>query len=228
MELLSVLQARVVAWIEPAELNPKAAVFFPDLVQAAVARYSFQKFPQKPEDFDEAKGVTFAAGRLGNSVIEQLIIYTYGILIDTRSSTQESKRLLEEALQWASTELGLVYNPSMVKRWQYTSQLIFRTDFPLTDISPAIQAAARKLTKHVGDITGERLSYELIFLAIDHDQMARRYPLGRFSIQRRDNTPFSENKYFSEAPLQTDDHIALLKQFEADLRTPLIPASIVN
>lgn len=228
MELLSVLQARAVAWIEPSELNPRAAVFYPDLVQALVARYNFQKFPQKIEDFDEAKGVTFGVGRLGNSVIDQLIIYTYGIVVDTRSSTQHSKRLLEEAFEWGSKELRLVYKPSMVKRWQYASQVVFRSDVLLTEISPAIQTAARKLTERISAITDEPLSYELTALAIDYDQMARKHPLGRFSIQRRENTPFSENKYFSEAPLQTDDHIALLEQFESDLRPPRKPASAAN
>jgi hypothetical protein len=219
MELVSVLQARAVAWVEPVELNPRAAVFYPDLVQALVARYNFQKFPQKLEDFDEAKGVTFAVGRLGSSVIDQLIIYTYGIVVDTRSSTQDSKRLLEEAFEWGSKELGLVYNPSMIKRWQYASQVIFRSDINLTEINPTIQTAAQRLTERICAITSETLSYELTTLVIDYDQMARKHPLGRFSIQRRDNTPFSENKYFSEAPLQTDDHIALLERFETDLRS---------
>jgi hypothetical protein len=100
------------------------------------------------------------------------------------------------------------------------SQVIFRSDVNLTEINPTIRTAARELTERICAITSERLSYELTALVIDYDQMARKHPLGRFSIQRRDNTPFSENKYFSEAPLQTDDHIALLERFETDLRSP--------
>ena len=203
--------------MEPTELNPRAAVFYPDLTRAIVARYGFQKFPQTLEEFDEAKGVTFAAGRLGNSVIEQLIIYTYGILLDTRSSTEESKLLLEEAMQWGKDELGLVYEPSMIRRWQYASQVTFRSDVPLTGIQTAFQALAGKMNKHVRELTGEDLKYDLTAFFVDYDQLTRKHPLGRFSIQRRDNTPFSENKYFSEAPLPTDVHIKLLEEFEQDI-----------
>ena len=221
MELLSVLLARALAWVEPAELNPRAAVFYPDLTRAIVARYGFQKFPQKLEDFDESKGVTFAAGRFGKSVIEQLIIYTYGILLDTRSSTQESKRLLEEAMQWGKNELGLVYEPSMITRWQYASQVTFRSDVPLTGVQTAFQTLADKTRKHILELMGEDLKYELTAFFVDYDPLTRKHPLGRFSIQRRDNTPFSENKYFSDAPLPTDIHIALLEEFERNVSAGL-------
>jgi len=72
-------------------------------------------------------------------------------------------------------------------------------------------------SKGVADTMGENLKYDLSILSIDYDQLTRKHPLGRFSIQRRDNTPFSENKYFSDAPLPTDVHLRLLEQFERDL-----------
>src|SRR5437899_7031333 len=125
MELAAVLLARSMAWVESADLSAKSSVFYPDLVKALVARYNFQGFPQKLEDFDVAKGVTFTSGRSGNSVITQLVIYTYGIILDTQISTQESRRLLEDALEWGSKEFGLTYSSSMIKRWQYSSQVIF-------------------------------------------------------------------------------------------------------
>jgi hypothetical protein len=217
MELASILLARAMAWVEPIDLNPRGAVFYPDLTKALVARYNFEKFPQRLEDFDESKGVTFGVGRLGNSVIEQLVIYTYGIVVDTRTSTQESKRLLEEAFIWGSKELGLTYKPSMVKRWQYASQVTFRSTVPMANACPAVQRLADGVSKAVAEAMGESLKYDLAILAVDYDQLARKHPLGRFSIQRRDNTPFSENKYYSDAPLPTDLHIRLLEQFEADM-----------
>lgn len=217
MELSSVLLARALAWVEPRDLNPRGAVFYPDLVKALVARYDFQRFPEKLEDFDESKGVVFGAGRLGGTVIEQLVIYTYGIMLDTRVSTQESKRLLEEAFDWGRKELGFTYRPDMVKRWRYVSQVTFRSTSPMTGAGSAVGRLAAGVAKNVADVTGENLKYDLAILSVDYDQLGRKHPLGRFSIQRRDNTPFSENKYFSDAPLPTDIHIQLLEQFERDL-----------
>jgi len=217
MELASILLARALAWVEPADLNPRGAVFYPDLIKALVARYHFQKFPQKLEDFDETKGVTFGTGRMGGTTIEQLIIYTYGIVLDTRISTQESRRLLEEAFEWGSKELGFAYRPDMVKRWQYGSQVTFRSTAQMTGANSAVGKLAAGVAKGVADTIGENLKYDLSILSVDYDQLTRKHPLGRFSIQRRDNTPFSENKYFSDAPLPTDIHIRLLEQFEKDL-----------
>jgi hypothetical protein len=203
------------AFVEPIDLNPTGKVSYPDLVEALVARYKFQKFPEKADDFDETKGVVFTEGKSGNTVIERLTIYAYGILVDTRVSTSESKRLLEEALDWGTKDLGLAYKP--VTRWQFASQVTFHSKVPLAAANSALQLLTQGVARGISDTIGEKLDYDVTVIVVDHDQLARKHALGRFSIQRRENTPFSENKYFSEAPLPTETHISLLEQFEANI-----------
>lgn len=215
MEVAAVHLARAVAMIEPIDLNPGGKAYYPDIASALVRRYNFQKFPQRPEEFDETKGITFAAGKFDRCVIEQVTIYPYGILLDTRVSTNESKRLLEDALQWGQKELGLAKR--QVTRWQYVSQLTFYSKVPITDAGMALQTLSDGVAKGVSQVTGESLHYEVTAIFVDYDQLTRKHPMGRFSIQRRENTPFSENKYFSDAPLATDLHIELLEKFEANL-----------
>jgi hypothetical protein len=217
MDSITVLSAAATAWVESNDLNPRGAVFYPDLVKAIATRYNFQKFPEKIEDFDETKGVAFIAGKLGKTVIERLTIYTYGLSLQTRVSTEESKRLLVEGLEWASKELGLVYKPDMTKRWHYYSQITFYSKLQLMATHSAFQQLADRVSKSLLEAIGENLKYELTACVVNFDQLTRKHPLGYFSIQRRENTPFSENKYFSDAPLPTDVHIKLLEQFEADL-----------
>jgi hypothetical protein len=38
-----------------------------------------------------------------------------------------------------------------------------------------------------------------------------------FSVERRADIPFSENIYFSSAPLRTSEHLDVVKEFEASL-----------
>ena len=217
MKIAAIHLAKAMAFFEPIDLNPKGAVAFSDVVKGLVERYKFEKFPQKQEEMDQTKGIVFSSGRFNTMVIDALTIYLHGITLDTRSSTEDSKRTLEEILQWAGKNLGLVYDPAMINRWQYASQITFLSDFSLTDMHPAIRQLADGVTKAVGEFASDKPKYESIALVLDHDPFTRKHILGRFSIQRRENEPFSENKYFSDAPLPTDVHIRLLQQFEAGI-----------
>jgi len=186
-------------------------------VKRIVERYQFQKFPQQFQDFDEQKGIEFLSGKIGGEVIERLVIYNTGILIDTRSSTNASKALLEDALSWAKSTFGLNYQPEMIRRFGYVSQITFYSEVSLNELNPALQKLADRLTSIVSEIHGEKVQYQTSSLAIHHDPLTRKNGIAGLTIFPRADTPFSRNKYFSEAPLPTDTHIALLEEFEGDV-----------
>lgn len=216
MRLASVHLARATVWIEPADLNPRGLTLLP-LVRDLASRYKFRKVPEKPEEFDEAKGITFGMGSSGETAIDQLVVYTYGILLDTRASTDKSKQILEEILVWASKEYGLAFKPQMARRWQFTSNVIFYSDvMPLAFPTQLLELSGR-ISHAVEQVMQEKLQYEPVTITFDYDALTRKHPLGGFSIQRRENTPFSEGKFFSAAPLPTETHIKLLEDFEKSL-----------
>jgi hypothetical protein len=212
MELAAILLAKTLAFVESADMNPHGSVFFPDLVKALVARYNFQTIPKTREETEKGKGTTFALGRFGNTVIEELTFFPFGITLSTRVSTTESRRLLDDAFLWGQKEFGLIVKNA---RWQYESQVTFHSKVPLTSMNPAAQIIAEVLARNAKAVTGDELKYELTAVQWEFDQLKRKYSLGRFSIQRRDNTPFSDNKYFSDAPLETEVHLKALEEFEA-------------
>ena len=62
MRLSAVLLARVIGFLEMNDLNPRGKVRLPAVASMLVDRFGFAKYPQKPEEFDETKGVEFVEG----------------------------------------------------------------------------------------------------------------------------------------------------------------------
>ncbi|MGC2111095.1 MAG: hypothetical protein WA655_16385 [Candidatus Korobacteraceae bacterium] len=217
MRLSAVTLARVLAFVETFDLNPQGTVFFPDLVAKLVEKCGFQKFPQTLQDFDEQKGVDFLAGRWGRINIEKLTVYNNGILLDTRVSTSISEQVLSEALEWVR-QVGVVYQPQMIKRKGFLSSFSFYSDAPLLGPTTAFNKLEQSLSRIIQERTGLNLVHQPTRLDFDFDRtVAQQLPIAMFTIQRRAVTPFSENKYFTEAPLRSEEHVALIEEFERDV-----------
>jgi hypothetical protein len=218
LQLSAIILARVLGYIEPIDLNPRGTIFYPEFTHELVERYKFQKFPQKLEEFDESKGVEFHQGKIGDKIIQKFVIWNTILVVETRSSTTDSKQILEEILVWATARFGLKFKPGMIKRFAYVSDLTFHSDVPILAGNPAITRLATETSKAVSEIWQEPVQYEPMGVGVGHDPLSRRYAIASFMISHRAESRFTENKYFSEAPLPTDKHIALLEQFEADTK----------
>jgi hypothetical protein len=218
MKLAAVILARVVFFVESVDLNPRGAAYYPDVIKGLVERYRFQSYPQKLEDFDEQKGVTLAVGKIGQTTIDKVVIYNWGLFLETTSSTTEAERLLNDALVWGVQALNLRYEPAMIKRKAYVSHITFYSDAPLLSLNPILDAVGEKISKVVS--ASLKLPYVFhptgILLGIDPEE--QRIPVQRFSIERREGAGFSENKYFSAAPVPTDLHLDLVAECEKALQ----------
>ena len=82
-----------------------------------VDRYKFQKFPQSADQLDESKGIEFLEGKIGDRVIQKFVIWNTLLVVETRSNTADSKRILEEMLAWGPQKFGLNYRPGMISQF---------------------------------------------------------------------------------------------------------------
>jgi len=218
MEDVTIIQARFIAFLEIVDLDPKGQLHWPDFFPALVEHYAFQKFPQKYEEFDLQKGIALADGKWEGGHINKVEIYPGGIAVDTRSSNEDSERLFHECLTWAAMKFGLQYHQKMIKRKAYVSQLMFHSDAPIfSALSGSLSRLAEKVTQAVEQSYGERINYEPFSFSFHCDQTTRQLSPTAFGVSRRLGVPFTENKYFSEAPLPTRLHEELLRTFDADL-----------
>lgn len=80
---------------------------------------------------------------------------------------------------------------------------------------PIIKDIADLLTQRTSDDLKHVFTFQPTALLINADLSQTKIPPSVFSVERLAEHPFSEQLYFSSAPLRTDEHLTVLQQFEA-------------
>jgi hypothetical protein len=232
LKLSSIALARTLAFVEVADLDLKGRVFFPALVGEIVNRYQFQVTPKLlSEQQETARSFEFRIGKAGDVIIDAFKMFDTLLVVETHSNTRDSQVIIEEMLDWAVKKHGLTYQPEMIRHWSYVSSITFYTDVPLLGAaSNPLASLSDKINGAISEIWKEDIPYVPGAIAIGHDPLLRKNGIAPFTLSHRAEIPYSENKYFSEAPLPTDTHIKLLEEFEADVlaATPHVMARRVE
>jgi hypothetical protein len=217
VELVSVVLARSIGFVETGFLNPRGELPWQKLVSLLLERFSFMEVPAKLEDLDRSKGITFKAGYFDGQGIDVLTIYNDGIKIDLRSSTENGQKIITDSLEWLREKAGLAYRTGMIARWAYLSQFVVRSDIGLDTIHPAFSVLSEKVSEYVNQRTNEHYKYRISGISFDFPKLTADYPIAPFLIERRVKTPDSENLFYCQAPLQTTQHLEVLREFERGL-----------
>jgi hypothetical protein len=219
MELIAIQLARVVCFLELLSLDPKGKTNAPEGFNAMGSRYSFSKVPSAAGDLDFNKGIHFQYGRFQDVAIDQIVLYANGISIDTRSSTDDSLRVLHDILDNTKRTSGATLAPS---RELLLSQILFQSDMKLSLLNPILQPLAERVSSMACSKLQVSIPFEPTAVILGPDTSLGKINPSGFSIERRAEAPFSQNSYFSTAPLSTDEHLKLLQEVEALLR-PVTP-----
>jgi hypothetical protein len=212
MKLLSVGLARSLWFIDLSELNPGGKDIFTEVVPTLIEDYKFKVYPKPDGDFKE--GMKFTNGVFTNRKGDTLggatlTVWTDGIAADTYSSTKDSDEFLEEALG-ILPEIGFVYDPAMVRRKAYLSQLNVRCSKDLNILNPKLADFAGKISSVA------QIPFGISAIEFWPDQTQLLKP-ANFSFQKKIGEPPSGDRYWSQAGMPTDKHVELLEELEAIL-----------
>ena len=223
MRVLKITIARAI-WLFPlTDINPKGKAIDTDLIEWLKKTYQFQKYPASAFDFDsENKTLTFAGGRFKSGYEKDgselyigvgLSIYTDGLVANTTSSTSDSERFLDEALNSAVKELGLS-PPEKIRKKLFVSEMDVHLDKPLSLLNPKLENLARRISELRLEDPKVVFAFAGISFLAEPEAQSKLSP---FHIERKINTDWSENRYYTRAPLQTEAHLKLLEELEATL-----------
>jgi hypothetical protein len=209
MKILSVGLARALWFVDINELNPAGKDIFTHLFPSLLERYKFKTLPKQGDDL--AEGMKFSLGEWvkadGTVLPLNITIFKDGIAADTRSSTNDSEQVLETALGQLP-ELGFAYDPEMIRRKAYLSQLNVKCSKQLHTLNPGLIEFARQVSVAVGGI-----KFDMAAIELWPDQGQTLRP-ANFSFQRKIGECLDGDRYWSQAAVPTEKHIALLEQME--------------
>jgi hypothetical protein len=215
MEVIYIRTARSIWLVDIRDLNPRGLSLYP--VMAVIRdRYKFQKSPKTAEEFIvySQQGVVFSDGAFAVGDQEyavKLTVYGDGFVVDTAVSTEISDLFLEDLLGFVSTQFGLTYRPNMIHKKNYASELIVKIAEPFRRVFAGFVA----LTDRLNTIKGEK--YQPLGFSIGANPHLGAARPADFRLERELGKPIEQDRYYSLAPLQTKEHIELLRDFEKTL-----------
>jgi hypothetical protein len=220
MKVLFVGLARTIWLFELSLFNPKGLSLQP-AITAIGKRYQFAKVPSSIIDFDEHKGLPFKAGTFVNSkgtaLLVTFTIYFDGFLAETMSSTDDATEFLVDLTSWLSRDFGFAVPHNAKKVW--VSQIDFESDAPLVSLNPKLEKMIKFLETRVKPADGKARKYDVGGLHFWTDDITKNGAPAVVKIERKFQTSFADNHYFSQAPLETQDHMEFLSELEQILKS---------
>ena len=174
------------------DLNPFGRMSSAETMKQLHELYGFTVFPRSIADINLEKGADFESGRFGDVAIDKLTIYQNGLMVDTRSSTEDSEAVCLNVLEEARKRLAATV---VITRRHFVNQFSFRSDMDLARLNPVLAKIADRVSKELRSDLRQEFSVDLSAVKIAVDLSQVRVSPGLFSIERRENVQYSEKTY---------------------------------
>lgn len=219
MKLLSISIARTIWFLHLNDLNPRGRSTDRNGILEIAKKYGFPKMPN-PVELVEARQknqpITLANGTYknpkGDGVEMSLSIYRDALFADARSTTADGEAFLTETLEWLTKELGLVDYKTLAIRKVYVSEMLVSLDKSLNAINPKLSKFADMLQQKVKTPL-KNIQFETGAIAFWIDPALKHVHVP-FRLERQADVPFEENRYYTMAPLETEEHLRAIEILE--------------
>lgn len=193
-------------------------IYYPAAMAGFIGRYKFIGYPSLDQfltSTNSGSGVELKHGVFEDTAIESFQIYRDGVVISARANTSLHDRFLEDVKNWIVEDLKGSVIQNHAQNRMYESCFIFEPAKDLFKHLSNFQKVQTKLVDMVrrnSNLKAEFQPFSFSFGA-DHNLIPGIRP-SAFQIERWASADFSMNKFFSRAPVQTDQHVQLIELME--------------
>lgn len=218
MKIISIEGGRAAQSFVPDEISPPAGLYLPELIRLVSDRYGFASQPSV--ESATKQGAKFGQGRLiaGSKKINitELGIYNDAAHADTKNTT-DSDFVLEDIINWARQTFTFREPLTVISR-KYESAIVVEFEKKIGGALRAFENIGRSVAGALREAYGVNANIDIARIAFASD-ITPSYELHRsdFLLERRIGRPYSENRFYSVAPVRTEVHLNLLETFEREL-----------
>lgn len=194
--------------------RPIGQPYWPETIGKTIARYSFAKYPKLEDLGNDFQA--FGIGKFKDVQIQEIKIYNDGIIVSSRANSKILDDFIDDLFSWAEKEFGLVPIVTSKPEKYYESSLVVKSKTDLTKVMGLNAEVCNNLNKRLESKYVATPFYPsgLVLNCDPHEQGGGKRKPFRFLLERRIGFPFSDNVFFSQAPLMTDDHLDFLANLE--------------
>ena len=212
MKLVATELGQVLQLLVMEELRPYGGLVGVNVVKAIADHYRFAKKPEKAEDNEFTSGQAVIDGK--EKEIIKLAWYPDGIVVQCRY-TEDAEIVFEDFMAWATREFN--FRQPMTKRPRtFASRVVVEFDIAIDQaliVFETMRSSFAAGLKAAYDIDAE---VSLKDLGVGVDPLTPiTGVIPEFTLERRAGIPYSQNRYFSYAPVQTQIHLDMLHKLEA-------------
>lgn len=213
MQLNSIVSSTLVRFMGIGGLK---RIFLPDFSRRLAEFYRFVEFPKNRDDFKLENSIEFAMGFSKARLISRVQIYETGVVIEGPEYTEALEEIADEILSIIANEFGVALQELGSARGAYTSRIEIKSEKKLNIQSPLLNNIGNFLSKAIDGYGTKTKPYEIYGIEM-HSEARYSSPIHptRFTLERRAGTDYSDDIFYSEAPLKTKDHLQLLQNIES-------------
>lgn len=186
--------------------------FQPEVAQKVLQKYSFVKFPGV--DDLQKESYTFSMGKFQEFQIDELKVYGDGIIVSGKCNTRILDAFVTDLFGWLKTDYGIEEISVQKPEKYFESGLLVRPKGDITSVLSPPKRVTSLIERAMADTTQAEYQPTAIYFETDSAGLKTRRRPNRFTLERRIGLPFSANVFYSQAPMRSDDHFALLESLE--------------